>query len=160
MNIKGLSFIPIIAIVAIFGTYLALTPASTQNNATMMVAPIQAVATGGEWQFFVAETQGHGSINVVANLTYLGDSNATYTFGAPVVLAQIEEANGTVIWSEVTTELLRLQVVTPGYNETDTTQVPTTELALGQVYTLIVFPQVGGNGLSGRQLEVNFTISE
>ena len=54
------------------------------------------------------------SIDVTANLNYTGNVNSTYAFGAPFVIIQIQAHNGTIIRSEVTTELLSLQTMTHG----------------------------------------------
>lgn len=104
-------------------------------------------------------SQGELGLGVTGNLTYFGASNSTYTFGDPLMLCQIVAQNGTIVWSEVTTELLMLRAVTPGQTFSDITQVPTSQLVLGQTYTLLVYPQVNGNGFSGSSVEQKFSFS-
>ena len=116
-------------------------------------------ATAGGWQFTVTETQAEIAIGVAANLTYIGNNNATYAFGVPLVMTEIQASNGTIVWSEITTELLRLQNVSRGETFSDSEQVPTAELQLGQSYELLVHPQLSGNGVSWQGLQVNFNFS-
>jgi hypothetical protein len=123
---------------AIFGVYLVLilgTPVSTPVPSPQIYSlppPQSMTTTLNGWQFTVTETEAEISIGVAANLTYAGNVNLTYAFGAPLVMIQIQAQNGTTVWSEVTAELLRLQMVTHGETFSDTDQAPTTQLQLGQ----------------------------
>lgn len=152
-----ISFIPIIVIGVIFASYVALTPQSTTIYS--MPPPNTGVVSGDGWRFTALISQYETGINVSANMTYVGSSNATYYFGAPLILCQIEAQNGTIVWSEVTTMLLRIQPVTPGQTFSDSAQVPTSQLVLGQEYTLVVYPQISGNGYSGSSAKVSFSFS-
>jgi hypothetical protein len=154
----AISFIPIIVIGAIFASYVALTPAAS-TPIYSMPPPNSHTSTSDGWQFNATISHAEMGLGVSGNLTYVGTSNATYDFGVPLILCEIQAQNGTIVWGEITTMLLRQQTVAPGQTFSDSTQVPTSQLVLGQTYTLLVFPQVSGNGFSGHSVEQSFSFS-
>jgi hypothetical protein len=152
-----ISFIPIIVVTTLFASYVALTPTSTTIYS--MPPPNTVTSASGQWKFTAMTSQGEMVLGVSANLTFTGRTNATYDFGDPLILCEVQASNGTLVWAEITTELLRMETVTPGQLFSDDTQVPTSQLILGQTYTLLVFPQVSASGFSGHSLQVKFTFS-
>jgi hypothetical protein len=115
------------------------------------------VAYMGTWLFSASESQGETTIQVNANLTYVASSNSTFTFGDPTSLARVQAFNGTIVWQEVTTDLLLLQNVSYGKSFASQFQIPTSNLELNQNYTLVVYPQVyASNRFLGNDLEVEF----
>jgi hypothetical protein len=114
----------------------------------------------GTWRFSATEDQSELSIELSANLTYTGQSRSTFFFGEPTSIAQVVAQNGTIVWSEVTTDLLVRMSVTAGENFSSQTQIPTSSLQLGQNYTLVVYPQVSSSsGFFGKELEIQFMFS-
>lgn len=153
----AISFIPIIVVGAIFGSYVALTPPSTHIYS--LPPPNSHTSINDGWKFTAVFTPYEMGIGVSGNLTYVATGNATYDFGDPLILCDIQAQNGTIVWGEITTMLLMQKTVSPGQTFSDATQVPTSQLVLGQTYSLLVYPQVSGNGLSGQALELSFSFS-
>jgi hypothetical protein len=137
---------------------------STESSVTQiwsMPPPKSGNATyNGEWFFSARESQGETTIQVNANLTYIAKSNATFEFGEPNAIARVEAANGTIVWQEISTDLLVLENVSYGRSYVSQVQVPTSNLELNQNYTLTVYPQLNASGgFLGNDLQVEFVFS-
>ncbi len=132
---------------------------STTTGIWSMPPPKTASTTyNGTWSFLATVSQGETSLQVNANLTYIGASNATFIFGDPTSLARVVAQNGTVVWQEISTDLLYLQNVTTGQSFSSEILVPTSNLQLGQNYTLIVYPQLStSSGFLDQYLQVEIT---
>jgi hypothetical protein len=132
---------------------------STTTGSWSMPPPKSVSTTyNGTWSFSATTSQGETTLQINANLIYIGASDATFTFGDPTSLGRVVAQNGTVVWQEITTDLLYLQNVTTGRSFISEILAPTSNLQLGQNYTLIVYPQVSSSsGYVDQDLQVKIT---
>ena len=96
---------------------------------------------------------------VSSNLTYTGSQNGTIELGYPVALTEVKNVNGDVIWSTISTALLRIVNVTYGQSFTSTDNVSGV-LQTGKSYTFDAWPQIHSqNGeFIGNQLLLSFEL--
>jgi len=140
------------------------TPVSSISITTVTYTTVSTIGTGTSipgWEFLVRIVISGTDATVSSNLTYTGSTEATFALGDPFAVTMVENSSGDVIWSTVSTALLRLVNVTYGQSFIFTQNVSAGVLQSGGSYTFITRPQLNAQSgvFLGDELQLSFNVT-